>query len=531
VGNGGDNACPPETSGAGGVGIVGGLYTGSTAAEAGGVGDQGAGGAAGVGVGAGGGGGGGSCNQTANESNGGNGGRGGNGGLPGLGGTGGGGGGGGGTPFCGSGTGAGGGAGRAGQNSAVNNAAAIPSLLQMGAGSGYGGGGGGGGGVASQPGNTGTGGGLGGSNRSVGTGSSGFAPSSSAPGGGAIYISAPRIVVTGSITADGGQGGNGGIAGAGLVGSCAGSGGGGGGGAGAGGAGGSILLVSAQVSLGTALVHAVGGTGGFGGLGMPGGPSGCGGVNDNQGGDGGNGGNGAPGAPGAIVVQSPAAVGTTSPSFTTGGGAVSCANSATSPAPSCAALHLVCPSLPTGSYWLAPAGATAAYQATCDMTMAGGGWTRVFVENNQSILQSSSIDYQVTDPNLRLAAQSVLMGYLNSAGAAVGHQAIWPITANWVNQSPFKYPGLSNDDSVLVTVDANAAVSQSLRYGYQSFASLCTDSWDETADVGRICVIGTLAPFFSGWSGGGANDCTNSEAARNASTCSAANESFFIALR
>lgn len=43
---------------------------------------------------------------------------------------------------------------------------------------------------------------------------------------------------------------------------------------------------------------------------------------------------------------------------------------------SCLAIHNENPSLPTGDYWIQP-NSTSAFEATCDMTTAGGGWTRV----------------------------------------------------------------------------------------------------------------------------------------------------------
>ncbi len=530
-----NNTCGPEVSGPGGAGITGGTWPGSVAALPGTPGDNGPGAAGGKGVGAGGGGGGGSCTASgaAELSNGGTGGVGGAGGVPGQGGIGGGGGGGGGAPFCGSGTGAAGGAGGSGQNSAANMAAAMPSLLQLGAGSGYGGGGGGGGAANGSVGNAGTGGGAGGHSFSGPTagGASGTLNSTSAPGGGAIYIVAPKIVVTGAITADGGPGGAGGAGGAGRTGNCGGSGGGGGGAGGAGAAGGAVLLNAPQITLGAGLVHALGGLGGAAGTRGAVGPGGCNGVStSNNGGGGGAGGAGAPGTAGAVVVVG-TPTGSTMPAFVVGGTTFSCTNSQAAPAPTCAALHAQCPALTTGSYWLDPPGTATAYQAACDMTTAGGGWTRVFLENNTMDLDSASIDYAIDDPNLRLASSTVLTGYLSNAGAVVGHLATWPITENWVDQSPFLYLGSQNDEFVTVSIDGASSFTQTLRYGYSGWGSLCTDPWAPASSLGRICVEGTTAPFFGGWAAASMDSCVNSTQPASASTCVAATDNFFIALR
>ena len=235
-----DNSCPPsgEQSGMGGAGqtnLQG--YSNGSSGGAGGTGDLGSGALGGQGYGAGGGGGGGSCNGTSNDGNGGVGGNGGTGVTAGLGGQGGGGGGGGGAPGCGKGTGAAGGSGGNGQNSAMNGAVMNNALLQIGAGSGLGGGGGGGGAANGTPGFAGTGGGPGGASYTKPTagGPSGVLMSTSARGGGVIYIAAPSVTVTGTITANGGPGGGGNGGGGGQPGDCGGSGAGGGGGGGAGG--------------------------------------------------------------------------------------------------------------------------------------------------------------------------------------------------------------------------------------------------------------------------------------------------------
>lgn len=43
---------------------------------------------------------------------------------------------------------------------------------------------------------------------------------------------------------------------------------------------------------------------------------------------------------------------------------------------SCLAIHNADPTLPTGTYWIQP-NSTSAFQATCDMSTDGGGWTKV----------------------------------------------------------------------------------------------------------------------------------------------------------
>src|SRR5262245_14667704 len=58
---------------------------------------------------------------------------------------------------------------------------------------------------------------------------------------------------------------------------------------------------------------------------------------------------------------------------------------------SCRELHAQQPALPSGKYTIDPdgAGGTSGYEVLCDMQLAGGGWTLVFLP--------TTLDYERTD--------------------------------------------------------------------------------------------------------------------------------------
>jgi len=203
---------------------------------------------------------------------------------------------------------------------------------------------------------------------------------------------------------------------------------------------------------------------------------------------------------------------------------------------SCAAIHRGNPQLPSGLYTIDPdgEGPAAAFQVTCDMETADGGWTIVFLPMTLDYT-ADDIDYTSATTALLAGATDALLAYRDASSASLPGYALFPLPAKWKLKAPFAYAG--EDEPVQVRIDRAAPVAATLRYGNQNFDADCNGAWDPSFAFhhGRICVKGTKAPFFNAFSLPMRTDyptdaCTDSSAAWSARFCTAALR-FSIAVR
>jgi hypothetical protein len=126
------------------------------------------------------------------------------------------------------------------------------------------------------------------------------------------------------------------------------------------------------------------------------------------------------------------------------------------------------------------------------------------------------------------AAAEALLAYRSAAKVAYTNYAAFDIPADWRTAAPFTYP--STDITTGVSINGGALASQQVRYGYSNFSQLCTDPWVTATSYGRICIPGTTAPYFTGWSVPSADQCSDST--QNYATTACTNDlRFSIAVR
>src|SRR5262249_13935631 len=160
---------------------------------------------------------------------------------------------------------------------------------------------------------------------------------------------------------------------------------------------------------------------------------------------------------------------------------------------SCAAIRAI--GKPSGSYEIDPdgAGGDAALTVTCDNDAEGGGWTLIFTA--PANLESAPVTYTTSTPRLLADATMVLIGFRDSPGSLAPAHAVFALPGGGKGPRPFAYPGA--DVPTAVSVDGGSPMTTMVRFGYGNFANTCDDPWRIGRAFGRVCIVGTSAPFFT----------------------------------
>jgi hypothetical protein len=160
------------------------------------------------------------------------------------------------------------------------------------------------------------------------------------------------------------------------------------------------------------------------------------------------------------------------------------------------------------------------------MTTEGGGWTIVFYPDGNPH-GSTTIPYTASTPQLLAAATNAMMAYRDHALAIAPLRATFAMPDAWRTSTPFNV--METDVSTSASIDGAAPVAATLRFGSDSFNAYCGDPWVSAA-YGRVCIIGTQAPYYSGFARAGGELCSDSSQAYSAAACTT-DRRFSIAVR
>jgi hypothetical protein len=197
----------------------------------------------------------------------------------------------------------------------------------------------------------------------------------------------------------------------------------------------------------------------------------------------------------------------------------------------CKAIKDAQPAVMSGSYMIdpdGPSGPDAPLFITCDMTTAGGGWAVIFFPGAVNV-QSAPSEYTRSTPTLLTTSSETMLAYRDSQQAVVGSHATMAIPSEWQNTTPFDVT--SRDVTIPISIDDGAATMRMLRYGGGSFNDVCGDPWITNLTWGRLCIVGTTAPYYTGFAVANADTCGTSTQTFTASAACANDRRFSIAVR
>lgn len=154
----------------------------------------------------------------------------------------------------------------------------------------------------------------------------------------------------------------------------------------------------------------------------------------------------------------------------------------------------------------------------CDVS-DGRGWTVVFGGRTADMARtfdfnsSAEAAAQWSAPGpLAMRSTLVKFAYRDAASAVVdaANAATFSIPASWrAGTNPFSQA--ADETMVSVSIGGGASTMRLLKFGYNSmFVRECGEGWFARS-FGRVCIVGTTAPYFVAWASTDVDQCRNSD--------------------
>jgi hypothetical protein len=170
------------------------------------------------------------------------------------------------------------------------------------------------------------------------------------------------------------------------------------------------------------------------------------------------------------------------------------------PAASCLDVLNSNPQAEDGVYTIDPdgAGGDAPLEAFCDMTTAGGGWTRVLLPDVPNMDAPKGLNYSLDSVALREKATRVMVGYVDTSDK-VTMATHFKLPPSWVDASPLSIVTGSSVAEDLVFNEV-AQGNKTVMHGYGNPKGyLCGEGFGNELPSGNFCIVDTQAPFFTRW--------------------------------
>jgi len=179
---------------------------------------------------------------------------------------------------------------------------------------------------------------------------------------------------------------------------------------------------------------------------------------------------------------------------------------------SCLALKQAQPDAATGYYTLLINNRS--YKAYCEMSIEGGGWTRVWVAD-RSDYNKQIFDYDLPFALIEKSTRTFISFEKNGRELDAYSFTTPP---EWKVQHPLSY------ENRLIKIDTFDVYTnkeyrnRTLYYGYQNYASTCQNRFNG-GKYGKVCITDTNAPFFTGYNRHGQDYCNRSLERYNTTYC------------